>query len=64
MQLLYSAKELCEALSIGKTTLYKKIKTGEFPSPLKDGKMSRWTKEDLEGYISGLKRTSRFDNVP
>ena len=46
-------------LNLGKrTTLWKKVKTGEFPKPIKLGKSPsspiRWKEEDIHNYINNL----------
>ena len=46
-------------LNLGKrTTLWKKVKTGEFPKPIKLGNSPsspiRWKEEDIHNYINNL----------
>ncbi|AOM40221.1 helix-turn-helix transcriptional regulator [Xenorhabdus hominickii] len=56
MDKLLSAKQICEAISISKPTLYRKIESGQIPKPLKDGRRSRWKESDIIHYINSLSR--------
>lgn len=37
-----------------RSTLYRKIASGEIPKPLKDGPRSKWLEEDITPYIEKL----------
>ncbi|MDO5646315.1 AlpA family transcriptional regulator [Paracoccus sp. (in: a-proteobacteria)] len=40
-------------LSIGKTTLYDMVKRGDFPAPIKLGRASFWSSDQVSQWISG-----------
>ncbi|WFQ80473.1 helix-turn-helix domain-containing protein [Xenorhabdus sp. SF857] len=56
MDKLLNAKQVCKAMSISKPTLYRKIKSGQIPEPLKDGRYSKWKESDITHYINSLSR--------
>ncbi|WP_390932484.1 helix-turn-helix domain-containing protein [Pantoea septica] len=57
MERMYSCRQVCEILSIGKTTLYRKVKNGEIDKPLRNGcRMSRWPESSIIRYQESLKR--------
>ena len=59
MQKLYRAKELSEALSISKSTIYLWIKQGDFPQPLKIGKSaSVWTESQINDWMEKFENNS------
>lgn len=43
--------ELTMRIGVGKTKLYDMIKAGEFPKPIKIGKLSRWSTEQVSRWI-------------
>jgi excisionase family DNA binding protein len=44
-------RDVSSRLQAGKTKLYKMIKDGEFPAPIKIGRASRWMDEEVEAFI-------------
>jgi len=59
MQKLYRAKELSEALSISKSTIYLWIKQGDFPQPTKVGKnTSVWTEGQINDWMEKVENNS------
>ncbi|PHM63974.1 AlpA family phage regulatory protein [Xenorhabdus stockiae] len=54
MDKILNYKQVCEVMSISKATLYRKIKQGKIPKPLKDGRSSRWKESDITDYINSL----------
>lgn len=46
-----SSKEICDVLKIHKTTLWRKVKRGEFPQPMKIGKTHRWSVSELKQFF-------------
>ena len=44
---LYRMKDLTQLLKVSKETLYKWIKKGIFPPPIKMGRASAWFSEDI-----------------
>lgn len=51
---LLSPKAVCIKLNMHRSTLYRKIASGEIPKPLKDGPRSKWPEEDIAPYIERL----------
>lgn len=48
-------KEVLKALGISSPTLYRLIRDGLFPKPIKIGsKMSRWMESDIQEYLDKL----------
>jgi excisionase family DNA binding protein len=48
----YRIKQLIEILSISKSTIYAFIQQGRFPRPQKFGRVSLWSKDDIEQFIN------------
>ncbi|WP_419631502.1 helix-turn-helix transcriptional regulator [Thiolapillus sp.] len=46
-----TAKETMTLAEISRTTMYKKIKAGEFPKPIKIGKKSLWVESEINDWI-------------
>jgi predicted DNA-binding transcriptional regulator AlpA len=46
-KLLVSADEAAEMLSIAKSTLWREVKRGKLPAPIKVGTITRWRVSDL-----------------
>ena len=42
--------QVCNLLSMSKTTFYERVRQGKFPQPKKDGRMSYWTIGDIIDY--------------
>lgn len=54
-KLLYGVNEVCSALSISRSTLYRLVRSGKFAQPLKvTDKKRAWKRQDLEEYIDTL----------
>ncbi|WP_410016950.1 helix-turn-helix transcriptional regulator [Pseudomonas sp. 7P_10.2_Bac1] len=51
MASLLRMRDVSSRLQAGKTKLYKMIKDGEFPAPIKIGRASRWMDEEVEAFI-------------
>jgi len=56
MKNFVSPTQVMSALGISRTTLYRMIGAGDFPQPIKIGRLSRWSEDDLNGYIDSLSR--------
>lgn len=55
MDRLLRPKDVCMILSIGKTTLYKYIKAGIIPKPVKWGqRISYWRSSEIEKLIDKI----------
>jgi prophage regulatory protein len=48
---LLTIKQISEKTGFKKSTIYKFIKTKNFPHPRKFGKSSRWLEEEIEEWI-------------
>jgi len=48
-------KQLAARYAVSRRTLERKIVSGDFPRPLKIGRASRWSPEDLEAYENQLR---------
>lgn len=53
-------QEVCEYLSLSKTTLWRLISSGNFPKPTKINKMSFWDLEAVEAFM--LSRSEGVEN--
>ncbi len=56
---LLSVPEVCRLVAMHKTTVYKLVRQGKFPPPVKTtGKASRWRSSEVERWINGLGRSA------
>jgi excisionase family DNA binding protein len=53
---LLTLEQAAEILAISKRTLERLIVSGEFPRPLKIGRSSRVSSEDLDSYLTQLQQ--------
>jgi len=51
-KILVTAKEAAELLSIGKSTLWREVKVGNLPPPVKIGSVTRWRVSDLRDRVA------------
>jgi excisionase family DNA binding protein len=51
---LMSIPEVCQEIGMGKSWVYKKIRSGEIPS-VKLGRNIKVSRQDLEGYLEALR---------
>ena len=51
---LLRARAVFEMVGIGRTSLYAKLKKGEFPKPIRVGTTVRWLMADILAYIENL----------
>ena len=58
-QRLVSLEEVGRMLAASKRTVHRLIASGELPRPLRMGKLSRLTVEDVEAFIEKLKGQRR-----
>ena len=49
-------QKVATMISISRGTLYRKIKQGLFPEPIKQGKLSFFEPADVQAYLAKLKR--------
>ena len=53
---LVPLRKVAALLSLSRETLYRRIRQGLFPEPIKQGNRSFFLPEDIEAYLSNLKR--------
>jgi prophage regulatory protein len=46
--------EVSERVRLGKSTIYEKVKTGDFPPPLKQCNGNFWLDTEIDAYIQKL----------
>jgi predicted DNA-binding transcriptional regulator AlpA len=51
---LITVSALVEMLQRSRASIYRDIKRGTFPKPLKLGSSSRWRRSEIAAYIEGL----------
>lgn len=51
-QTYFTVKEICEQLKVDRTTIYRQVKAGKFPAPIKIGKLARWEKSTLDQFLN------------
>lgn len=54
--ILLPLRKVAEKLSISPETLYRRIRQGVFPEPIKQGNRSFYLPEDVQSYLGNLKR--------
>lgn len=57
MEQLLNVKEVAQFTRLHKSTIYRFVKEGKFPKPIKIGSASRWKKEDLVSYLDASSST-------
>jgi len=52
---LMDVKEVMELVTLSRTTIYRKVKAGEFPAPKRLGSRTmRWKREDVLTWLESL----------
>ena len=51
---LLTYREVASRLNCCRQTVWKLVKRGEFPEPLKIGRARRWREADVDAWIAGL----------
>ena len=52
---LLTWRQVCDELGIAKTTLYRRVKAGDIPEPVRLGpRTARWRADQIDAYIEGL----------
>ncbi|MFZ2958012.1 MAG: AlpA family phage regulatory protein [Candidatus Ozemobacteraceae bacterium] len=59
---LLRARTVFEMVGIGRTSLYAKLKKGEFPKPIRVGTTVRWLMADILAYIEKLVADTRANS--
>ncbi|WP_350339833.1 helix-turn-helix transcriptional regulator [Pararhizobium gei] len=52
MTKLLTADDIAEMLQLTRRSVYLKVRRGELPEPLKNGRTSRWRAEEIEALFS------------
>ena len=52
---LLTTKDVTGALGVSRTTLWRLIKAGTLPAPIKLGQANRWRATDIEGALEALR---------
>lgn len=60
-RLLVNVKEAARMLSIGESTLWRLVRAGKLPAPVKIGSATRWRKADLERLVEGWTNLDQSD---
>lgn len=58
-RLAYRASELCELLSIGRTTLWRLVKAGALPAPVRLGGVVLWEADAVRAALRRLREQQR-----
>lgn len=59
IQKLYRINEVCNITGIRPSTVYKLIREGKFPPPLKINNTSSWTSQSINNWIESLSSGER-----
>jgi excisionase family DNA binding protein len=65
-QLLWTVKQVAQALGIGERTVWKFSATGEIPAPIRIGRSKRWDRTAIEDWLARKRADSerRRANLP
>jgi predicted DNA-binding transcriptional regulator AlpA len=63
-KILVTAEEAAEMLSIGKSTLWREVKEGNLPKPIKLGSITRWRVADLQASVARQANPPTTASVP
>ena len=61
LERLLSAREVCALTGTSRATLWRRVRCGDLPRPVKFGRLARWPEHDLVGAIDRLR--SRRDGA-
>jgi prophage regulatory protein len=59
VDVLLQLPEVCHQAGFGKTAIYRMIKEGTFPEPIKLGPASRWSQLEVQEWIQKQKAARR-----
>ena len=57
---LLTLGEVQSVTSLSRATIYRQIEGGDFPSPIKIGRTSRWPASEVEDFIEACKERRAF----
>ncbi|OOS01188.1 hypothetical protein B0186_04480 [Canicola haemoglobinophilus] len=52
--LFYSTKTICKMLDVSRAYIYEAVQAGNFPKPIKVGRLNRYKAADIHAYINQL----------
>lgn len=55
IDILIKLPEVCRQAGYGKSAIYEMISNGTFPKPIKLGYGSRWSQQEVQGWLEELK---------
>lgn len=55
----YRMKDICQMLNLSKSKIYLDISKNLFPAPIKLGRTSVWSEDQLTEYLSKMEKASR-----
>lgn len=62
--LLLSLHQVCQKLGLGKTSVYRLLRTGNFPKPVRLdalGRKNYFRASEIQNYVDGLQLNENFD---
>lgn len=59
VDVLLQLPEVCRQAGFGKTAIYRMVKEGTFPEPIKLGPASRWSQLEVQAWIEEQKAARR-----
>ena len=59
-EVLFKYTQVCAAIAQSKTTLYRMVRDGKFPSPVGVGRNSRWLRSEVNSWITDQSKLRRF----
>jgi len=58
-QILYSDQQLAVALAVSRATIWRMVKRGDLPAPIRLGKAARWRRDEVQVAIDRLTSAQR-----
>lgn len=59
IDILIKLPEVCRQAGLGKSAIYELIGAGAFPAPIKLGRFSRWSQQEVQEWVEEQKSTRR-----
>lgn len=60
---LLTITDLSDAFQVSPMTIYRWVKRGVLPAPVKVGRTSRWLEDDITAYLDALKEQRSEDGT-
>jgi excisionase family DNA binding protein len=61
LPLLMCVKDVAKLLGVSVRTVWRLVSAGELPKPCSIGQCSRWHREDVEKFVTALRKSSSGD---